>query len=560
MPGSFTAGLRLSMLFIGLTGGSLGCSEFLSPADSGQGPRTVDDGGLLDAGDLREDGGAVDAGDVDAGEVDAGAVDAGEIDAGAVDAGEVDAGEIDAGEIDAGEVDGGDGDAGEVDAGEVDAGPPPFPCGPMTETFYDTHGVSDPGPVGELLRCEFLNDEGEEPLVPGYVGFRVVYRTSTLIHENGTTTEVTFPASGLAYVPVATSLTPRPLIANTHGTTGWLPACGPSRSRSVDAAVVFGAIAEEVPGAVVVAPGYAGLGVDPGGRAPDADFSMTDPLNIFQTLRPVAGVSHPYLSIDGEGRATVDLVRAARQLPGAQLGATPRWMVLGQSQGGHGALATGEVVAGGYGDDTDLFAVIAGAPASELDTFAFYEPDILRIVAPITFAGLSIENRDVKVSEYFSGRALAAMAHTSVSQCLNYGNILQIIATSNTYFFPNFGLTRIYPPTDEVAREIALRNTPGYRPTAAPVFIGQVTGDPFVDHRRTQLLLDRVRESQVADVTSCLFTGRDLQLPYPQRAVNHDAFGRMFAGDAADTGACFAPDGAPTTTTVREFLAEAFSN
>ena len=235
-------------------------------------------------------------------------------------------------------------------------------------------------------------------------------------------------------------------------------------------------------------------------------------------------------------------------------------MVLGQSQGGHGALATGEVVAGGYGDDTDLFAVIAGAPASELDTFAFYEPDILRIVAPITFAGLSIENRDVKVSEYFSGRALAAMAHTSVSQCLNYGNILQIIATSNTYFFPNFGLTRIYPPTDEVAREIALRNTPGYRPTAAPVFIGQVTGDQFVDHRRTQLLLDRVRESQVADVTSCLFTGRDLQLPYPQRAVNNDAFGRMFAGDAADTGACFAPDGAPTTTTVREFLAEAFSN
>ena len=72
---------------------------------------------------------------------------------------------------------------------------------------------------------------------------------------------------------------------------------------------------------------------------------------------------HPYLIGDSEGRAVLDSVRAARDLPDA--GASNRFAVWGHSQGGHASLYTGELAAS-YAPDLRLVGVAAAAPATYL--------------------------------------------------------------------------------------------------------------------------------------------------------------------------------------------------
>jgi acetyl esterase/lipase len=72
---------------------------------------------------------------------------------------------------------------------------------------------------------------------------------------------------------------------------------------------------------------------------------------------------HPYLIGVSEGRAVLDSVRAARDLPDA--GASNRFAVWGHSQGGHASLYTGELAAS-YAPDLKLVGVAGAAPATYL--------------------------------------------------------------------------------------------------------------------------------------------------------------------------------------------------
>jgi secretory lipase len=72
---------------------------------------------------------------------------------------------------------------------------------------------------------------------------------------------------------------------------------------------------------------------------------------------------HPYLIGESEGRAVLDSVRAARDLPDA--GASNRFAVWGHSQAGHASLYTGELAAS-YAPDLRLVGVAAAAPATYL--------------------------------------------------------------------------------------------------------------------------------------------------------------------------------------------------
>ena len=73
--------------------------------------------------------------------------------------------------------------------------------------------------------------------------------------------------------------------------------------------------------------------------------------------------THPYLVGVSEGRAVLDLVRAARHLPGESIGA--RFAVWGHSQGGQAALFAGELAAS-YAPELALVGVGAVAPATDL--------------------------------------------------------------------------------------------------------------------------------------------------------------------------------------------------
>lgn len=127
----------------------------------------------------------------------------------------------------------------------------------------------------------------------------------------------------------------RDVIAWAHGTSGVAESCAPSTSPDLYRSIA-GLDAMLQRGYVVVAADYVGLG-------------STGP--------------HPFLVGESAGRTVIDAVRAARQLPAAAT--TDRYAVWGESQGGHTALATGQIAAQ-YAPDLRLIAIAAAAPPTNL--------------------------------------------------------------------------------------------------------------------------------------------------------------------------------------------------
>ena len=162
----------------------------------------------------------------------------------------------------------------------------------------------------------------------GAQAWRVLYWTT---NGRGVAKQV----SGMVVAPrEVIPASPRPVIAWTHGTWGVARRCAPSLSANFWNAT---AALEAVPqGYVVVAPDYAGLG---------------------------SAGAHPFLVGDDTARATLDGVRAARQIPGAAAG--KRYAVWGESQGGHAALWTAQR-SRGYAPELTLVGAAAAAPPTNL--------------------------------------------------------------------------------------------------------------------------------------------------------------------------------------------------
>src|SRR5881398_733323 len=161
------------------------------------------------------------------------------------------------------------------------------------DAFYDPPSDMSRQP-GALLRSEPLKDV----LLPaGTRGWRILYAT---------TVDDSTPATAVAtvFAPSDPPAGPRPVVAWEHATTGLLQKCMPS---------LLSAPSKGIPerdrivmaGRVVVA----------------TDYSFAE-----------KGGPHPYLIGEGEARATLDSVRAARQM--SELTLDKRMVVWGYSQGG----------------------------------------------------------------------------------------------------------------------------------------------------------------------------------------------------------------------------------
>lgn len=447
----------------------------------------------------------------------------------------------------------GGGSALEGDAGVVlpEAGVA-FTCGPASPDFY---AFEQPLPSrdGELIKCEQLDEDPEKPRLQGYRGYRVMYRSSVVIHESDSEREQAIPVTGVVYVPTdSPPAEGRPLIANPHGTVGAVLACAPSFGGGFDGWAIK-ALKQVVPGAVIALPDYPGLGVDNGLRPSDAELSLTDTAT-GKVVRPFANMTHSFLSLESEGRSTIDLVRAARQLPDAALGNEPTWVVVGQSQGGHAALATGELYSRGYGSELRLLGVVAGAPSSQLTSTDYFESDVMNLMLPVMLAGVSIEWRDLHAKDLLTNEALSAVAQTSGTGCLTADNIVPWISTFQTYL-ANTKLTRAPDLSDNPGGFAALHaNEPGYRATHVPIFIGQVEGDPVIDPRRTARLLEQERHTNPTGVTSCIYPGQNLELSWLARANNHDSFTAMFSDQTRASAKCKDGSGAEVTTDAVSFV------
>lgn len=195
---------------------------------------------------------------------------------------------------------------------------------PAPDVFYEAPD-STPVEPGELLRSEpFTSAEIPE----GAIAWRILYTTTRNEGEPAL-------ASGLVIAPLRTG--PSPVIAWSHGTTGFAEGCAPSildDGLAAGAMMIQDQVIEQ--GWAIVATDYTGLGTEG---------------------------PHPYLIGQGEGRSVLDAVRAARQLPEANL--ADDTVIWGHSQGGHAALWAGQLAAG-YAPELDIGGVAALAPASNL--------------------------------------------------------------------------------------------------------------------------------------------------------------------------------------------------
>jgi acetyl esterase/lipase len=204
--------------------------------------------------------------------------------------------------------------------------------GPTTSDEAPTAVLA--GPAGSLIQREAL------PGAPdGAAAYRILYRSTGLNNEP-------IMVSGDIIVPQRTPPPAgRPIVAWAHPTSGVEPQCAPSLARSFFQQVQ--GLREMVKhGYVVVATDYQGLGT------PE---------------------THPYLVGISEGRAVLDSVRAARQMPEAGVGS--RFVVWGHSQGGQAALFTGLIA---KDDASEL--TLAGAAAAAAAAAAAPATDLVTLV------------------------------------------------------------------------------------------------------------------------------------------------------------------------------------
>jgi len=213
-----------------------------------------------------------------------------------------------------------------------------LPDFPTSQDFYKLPAHVRPEPPGTLVRIQTISDTG------GIVALRVLYHSKDAAgHDALVTGLVTYPT---APAPAGGW----PVISWDHGTNGMSARCAPSRTGGARSVVTYG---------------IRGVGVatDYQGEGPDGEIA-------------------PYLDRATEGESTIDIVRAARQIPDAHADST--WVNIGDSQGGHASLAAAEL-APTYAPGLHLAGTVAIAPGAMLahlypgDTQIVY--DVISVMA-----------------------------------------------------------------------------------------------------------------------------------------------------------------------------------
>jgi pimeloyl-ACP methyl ester carboxylesterase len=311
------------------------------------------------------------------------------------------------------------------------------------DAFYDPP-AQVPDKPGMLLRSEPLKDV---TLPAGLRGWRILYTTTV----NDTT-----PATAVAtvFAPIDPPAGPRPVITWEHGTTGLLQKCMPSLV-SIPGAGIPAIDRIAATGWVVVA----------------TDYSFAE-----------KGGPHPYIIGEGEARAGLDAVRAARRMP--ELVLDTRTVVWGHSQGGHSALWTG--IAGPlYAPEIEIAGVVAIAPAANMANILALNPPADKRLGPYVALSYSRFYPDVKFEEALRPRALAA-AREIVNLCgfLPPEDPQRIAALMETFEGPALATGA----NAAFARRLA-ENTAD-RPIPAPLLIAQGLADTTVPPAATDAYVD----------------------------------------------------------------------
>jgi pimeloyl-ACP methyl ester carboxylesterase len=211
--------------------------------------------------------------------------------------------------------------------------------GPTGSAFYTPPAPSPSGSAGELVwyRPATVNLNVTLPSVKAWT---VLYQST---NQQGQPDWVT----GTVIVPTAkwSGKGERPLVTYAEGTQGLAHQCAPSLQMAEGTEYDGGAIVESLK------KGYA--------------VTVTD----YQGY--TNGAVPTYIDGRSEGQAVLDIVRAARQLPGAGVTEKEPVVVWGYSQGGQAAGWAGELQSS-YASNVDMVGVAAGGVPANLQAVSAF--------------------------------------------------------------------------------------------------------------------------------------------------------------------------------------------
>jgi pimeloyl-ACP methyl ester carboxylesterase len=275
--------------------------------------------------------------------------------------------------------------------------------------------------------------------------------------------------SGTIYIPRGTP--PRdgwPLITWTHGTTGLVPACAPSRDTAKGpehSALV--AVRNELDiyvrrGYAVAFSDFAGLGGSPG--------------------------LHPYLQGEVEARGALDIMRAAREID-PTIGT--RYMVLGHSQGGQADLFTA-ALGPTYAPEFKQLGNIAFAPAAQIggritDMTKAETPSVALVYAMYFLQGIASTHPEIDLKTILTPQALSHLDEMR-NECAS--ETLGISGTRGSGYWPKaIPKDQFLPGADlSAVLKLAAANDPDQLRIAAPTMIMQGSLDVTVLPRTNDAL------------------------------------------------------------------------
>lgn len=341
---------------------------------------------------------------------------------------------------------------------------------PFTGTVDEFYVVPDPLPPGEpgaLIRYQEVSSSN------GVTTLRIMYHSRDAQDRDRAVT-------GMLTYPEATPPEDGwPVVSLAHGTTGIASQCAPSRGG-------------------VPAPRF---GIDAVGVATD-----------YIGLGPV-GELHPYLSHASEGHSVIDAVRAARNFPAAHAGS--RWLSIGHSQGGHGALAAHERSAT-YAPELTLLGTVSLAPAAVFgQTYGPVDEIVVDIVLAIALFGGVTDFPEVDPLDYV-GPELAAASAITETACLDDIQTAFLMVPRETFYLN-------HPITTEPARSVMTANDVGFIPVDVPVLLVSGTADTISHVQRSRDLFARMCDlGQVVDYLE--LEGADHGNEYARAAADITAF------------------------------------
>src|SRR5690606_16229927 len=192
---------------------------------------------------------------------------------------------------------------------------------------------------------------------------------------------------------------------------------------------------------------------------------------------------HPYLVGQAEARNVLDASRAARQLDGLTLGADT--VVWGHSQGGHGALWTGQI-AGDYAPELTLRGIAGMAPATDL--FDLAEASKSEVAGKTVSAYIARSWNVIYPELDLSGHLNPGTAHgvEKVGDlCFNEKDVIAALLRGTQ--IPE----QVFPdavPDGDLGEKLRMNSPTG--PWPAPVLIAQGLADPLVKPAMQQNWVD----------------------------------------------------------------------